>query len=204
LPSRRDALRACLASWALGACGKVQTPAEGSSGERAAASAPSVAAASPASTPDVREAALPTLPAAEPCLPSGDPLNVTQFGAKGDGRTDDTAAFKSAISRAFATGRNIYIPAGQYLISDTLELAHNYSPQQSNVANNVIAITLIGDGPHSTYLLWAGRVPMTTVKKPMIFMQGFVGLRRLALKYWNFLTASSRPPARSTQAANRC
>jgi hypothetical protein len=181
LLSRRDALRACLASCALGACGKVQAPTDGSGGEHAGACNPSRPAEKTPSARDVAERALPTVSANDACHPCGNPLNVTQFGAKGDGQTDDTAAFKSAISHAFAAGRNVYIPAGRYLITDTLELAHNYSPQQTSVANNVIAMTLTGDGPHSTYLLWAGRVPMTTAKKPMIFMQGFVGLRRLTL-----------------------
>ena len=44
--------------------------------------------------------------------------NVKDHGAKGDGKTDDTAAFKKAIA---ATNKGaILIPAGRYLISDIL------------------------------------------------------------------------------------
>lgn len=54
-------------------------------------------------------------------------LDVTKFGAKGDGSTDDTNAFKRAISElkvGFAGGNiqngRIYIPAGVYKITDEL------------------------------------------------------------------------------------
>jgi hypothetical protein len=42
----------------------------------------------------------------------------TDFGAKGDGVTDDTEAFRQAI--LFGQPRTIYIPKGIYLISDSL------------------------------------------------------------------------------------
>jgi Pectate lyase superfamily protein len=49
-----------------------------------------------------------------------DVLNVKDFGAKGDGVTDDTAAIQAALD-AFPNGRRIiYLPDGIYLVSDTL------------------------------------------------------------------------------------
>lgn len=45
-------------------------------------------------------------------------LNVTTFGALGDGFTDDTAAIQSAIDRAYATGGSIvYFPSGIFVIT---------------------------------------------------------------------------------------
>jgi Pectate lyase superfamily protein len=132
-------------------------------------------------TAKVNARAFPPTPAEVLCIQANEHINVMQFGARGDGRADDTAAFRAAISHAFDTGRSVYAPAGCYLITETLELSHKYSPNGKDLANNVTAITLTGDGPHSTYLLWASRVPMSSAKKPMIFLQGFVGLRRLAL-----------------------
>ncbi|MDX2230534.1 MAG: PA14 domain-containing protein [Leptolyngbyaceae cyanobacterium bins.349] len=47
-------------------------------------------------------------------------LNVRDFGARGDGVTDDTAAIQAALN-AFPNGmRIIYLPNGTYLVSDTL------------------------------------------------------------------------------------
>lgn len=45
-------------------------------------------------------------------------VNVKDFGAKGDGVTDDTEAFLNAIN----TGLNVYVPNGNYIISSTLTL----------------------------------------------------------------------------------
>jgi hypothetical protein len=44
--------------------------------------------------------------------------NVLELGARGDGATDDTAAFR----RAIALNRAVYVPQGTYRISDTLTL----------------------------------------------------------------------------------
>ncbi len=48
--------------------------------------------------------------------------NVTDYGAVGDGTKDDTAAFAKAIAAAEKDGLPVYVPAGKYLITDTLKL----------------------------------------------------------------------------------
>ena len=40
--------------------------------------------------------------------------NVRTFGARGDGKTNDTAAVQAAIDRCSATGGRIVFPPGQY------------------------------------------------------------------------------------------
>lgn len=45
------------------------------------------------------------------------------FGAKGDGVTDDTEAFRTAL----ATSNNVYVPNGSYLITDTLDISYKKS-----------------------------------------------------------------------------
>jgi hypothetical protein len=55
-------------------------------------------------------------------------IDVTRYGAKGDGVTDDTAAFQQALidasgnSASLATGASmvVYVPPGKYLISNTI------------------------------------------------------------------------------------
>ena len=67
------------------------------------------------------EAALQELGAAGP---GGVPLgwfNVTDYGATGDGTTDDTSDINSAIAALNSAGRGVlYFPAGDYLISSAL------------------------------------------------------------------------------------
>lgn len=47
---------------------------------------------------------------------SGSMVNVVDYGATGDGTTDDTSAVQAAI----ATGQSVFFPKGTYLISDQL------------------------------------------------------------------------------------
>jgi hypothetical protein len=64
-------------------------------------------------------------PAVDRVVPADAAVNVkTQFGAKGDGVTDDTAAIQAAISAAVGLGNpkgNLYFPSGTYIISKPLE-----------------------------------------------------------------------------------
>ncbi|MGE4289859.1 MAG: glycosyl hydrolase family 28-related protein [Salinivirgaceae bacterium] len=71
-----------------------------------------------------------------PNLPHMDTwVNVKDFGALGDGKTDDTKAIKEAISQH----KNVYLPTGWYRITETL------------ILNN--ENTLIGLHPYATQLL---------------------------------------------------
>ena len=47
-------------------------------------------------------------------------FNVKDFGALGDGTTDDTAAFQRALQKA--GGKTVLIPPGRYVITDILEI----------------------------------------------------------------------------------
>lgn len=52
----------------------------------------------------------------EPYHIPAEKISVTAFGAKGDGKTDDTAAFKKAL--AAGAGKVIEVPPGRYIFSD--------------------------------------------------------------------------------------
>lgn len=47
-------------------------------------------------------------------------VSVKDFGAVGNGTADDTTAFNSAISYCLSNGTSLYVPAGTYNISSTL------------------------------------------------------------------------------------
>jgi hypothetical protein len=64
-------------------------------------------------------------PAVDRVVPADAAVNVkTQYGATGNGITDDTAAIQAAINAAIGPGSpkaNVYFPSGTYLISQPLE-----------------------------------------------------------------------------------
>lgn len=63
-------------------------------------------------------------------------LNVRNFGAKGDGATDDTAAIQRALDKAGSgTGNTVvYLPTGNYVVSGPLSYPYKH------------ALTIQGDG----------------------------------------------------------
>ncbi|QZP31465.1 putative Ig domain-containing protein [Pseudomonas sp. DR48] len=71
-------------------------------------------------------------------------FNVQNFGAKGDGLTDDTAAIQSAIDAAAAAGGGqVYMPTGTYIVSGGVEPSDGCLMLKSNVY-------LYGDGMGTT------------------------------------------------------
>lgn len=56
------------------------------------------------------------------------------FGAKGDGVTDDTAAIQAAID----SGNNVHIPKGTYKISSTIKLVNDYQKLEGSGKNTVL------------------------------------------------------------------
>jgi len=57
-------------------------------------------------------------PALRALPPSAQWTNVRRFGARGDGKTDDTAAVQKAID----SSRVVYLPLGFYVVNDTIRL----------------------------------------------------------------------------------
>lgn len=47
-------------------------------------------------------------------------VSVRDLGATGDGATDDTAEFQAAWTAAATAGRDLFVPAGDYLLTDAL------------------------------------------------------------------------------------
>lgn len=75
-----------------------------------------------------------------------DVLSVLDFGATGDGVTDDTVNFQKAIDAAKVAGRSLYVPAGTYLVNVSgLNIALDGGSLLSK-------FSLVGEGPRATIL----------------------------------------------------
>ena len=77
-------------------------------------------------------------------------VNVRQFGAIGDGVTDDTVAFQNAIAFAQQLGTNgiVYAPTGFYKITSNLV----FTWPNTSVDGHAVETVLRGDGSNLTYL----------------------------------------------------
>jgi hypothetical protein len=86
-------------------------------------------------------------------------LNVKEFGAKGDGRSDDTLAIRRALATArSAGGATVYFPAGTYNFApqptdkgwtpETFKSGDPYAVFDLSFSN----VALVGDGPKKSVL----------------------------------------------------
>jgi hypothetical protein len=66
--------------------------------------------------------AQPRVPQIEPYKASGDVVSVLDFGAEGDGVTDDTQAFQKALDYFRDRGGTVYAPARTYLFKGSLNI----------------------------------------------------------------------------------
>lgn len=71
------------------------------------------------------------------------PISVRMFGARGDGKSDDTAAIQAAIDAA--AGAEVRIPAGTWLITRSLVF-------RSPPGRHSAGLKLIGEGVHATII----------------------------------------------------
>ena len=83
-------------------------------------------------------------------------LDARDFGAKGDGKADDTQAVQRAINAAAAQGKACHFPSGTYIVSGTMRI-----PSNSRVC---------GDGMERTVIRMSGKVQNAYVS---LFMTGW-------------------------------
>jgi hypothetical protein len=86
---------------------------------------------------------------------------MRNFGAKGDGQTDDTTAIQSAINaaRLYGSGAIAYLPTGNYVISQTLLVTgSNYT-----VGGSGFLCNLIWDGPNGAPYIMVSNVQNVAV-----------------------------------------
>jgi Pectate lyase superfamily protein len=110
-------------------------------------------------------------------------FNVREFGAKGDGVTDDTSAIHTAIA-AMVTGDTLYFPSGVYVISDTLTLGNGTATTESTI--NALSLLGVGSGgavhanPSTpaglSVLRWSSTAPQD---RPMLKILGAISSLKL-------------------------
>ncbi len=69
---------------------------------------------------------------------ANDAADVTRFGIKADGKTDDTAAIQKALDAAAKQGGVVRLPAGKYLVAGSLKIPPG------------VALVGVARGPRST------------------------------------------------------
>ena len=105
-------------------------------------------------------------------------FNVKDYGATGDGTTDDTASIAAAITAAASAGGGmVFVPQGTYMVSATLALTTN--------------ITLAGAGHGATLIKRSANIPIISVYGPATTNHVLnIGIRDLAV-HGNDMTATA-------------
>ena len=76
-------------------------------------------------------------------------LTVRDFGAEGDGRTDDTSAFQSALSaREESGGGKVFAPTGSYRIDGSLRIGEKTTLRGAGAAVDGYGEALTMSGNH--------------------------------------------------------
>ncbi len=68
-------------------------------------------------------------------------LSIMNYGAGGTGATDETAALRNCISAASGQGKSVWLPAGSYKITESMNLPSNITIQGAGMWYT----TLVGD-----------------------------------------------------------
>ncbi|MBP5092657.1 MAG: hypothetical protein J6332_01240, partial [Abditibacteriota bacterium] len=121
-------------------------------------------------------------------------LNVADFGAKGDGKTDDTKAFNDALQAANkAGGGTVNVSAGKYCIKGNITVPMSVTLQGEWTAAPLV-LTNEGDTPGTLLMAYAGKGD--PAGKPFITLEGHLAsLRGFSIVYpeWSQKTVPPTP-----------
>ncbi|TNJ67570.1 hypothetical protein FE784_04090 [Paenibacillus hemerocallicola] len=84
-----------------------------------------------------------------------EPINVTWFGATGDGVTDNTAAFTNALNAVRANGGTVFVPKGTFLLKKALVLNDRMN-LTGQYADSKLVFELAGNTATTTGVLVLG------------------------------------------------
>jgi hypothetical protein len=96
-----------------------------------------------------------------------DVVSVKDFGAEGDGMTDDTNAFQTALNAAASSKATLHVPSGYYLITSGLTLP-SYTPS----AGRVCTVRIVGDGYYSSIIKFTATAYLLTGSGDYITVSG--------------------------------
>ncbi len=111
-------------------------------------------------------------------------INTHEYGAVGDGKTDDTTAFQKALDEAAKEGASVvFAPKGEYLIAGTIVVRPNTTlkGEYSGPAGNRGTILLATGGK--------GRID----GKGCIYMQGGSSVTNISIRYPEQVADADRP-----------
>jgi polygalacturonase len=100
-------------------------------------------------------------------------VNVRNFGAKGDGVTDDIQAFEKALAALPSDGGTVFVPAGIYIINPTRKGALEISRRKN--------ITVVGEGIGKSVLRLAPVAYSGTIHVVLVVNSTGITLRDLTL-----------------------
>lgn len=135
-------------------------------------------ATSAVTTPAVAKASAPTVNSAA-ISAAGLTYNVVDFGARGNGTTNDTKAIQAAINAAHAAGGGtVYIPEGLYILTG------NNLMNSTGALRLLDNVTIYGDGMGKTVLKvadgWSGTMT-GIIRTPFAVQTHDVGIHDLTL-----------------------
>ena len=125
-------------------------------------------------------------------------LSIMNYGAGGTGATDDTAALNNCITAARSQGKSVWLPAGTYKITASINLPSNLTLQGAGMwyttlvgdpalyANNTRRVALNGNGSniHLSDFAILGRLNYRNDSEPNDGLGGSFGAGSTIARVW--------------------